>query len=312
MRILIAEDDPTSRRILETFLRKLGYEVVIARDGGEALQLLEAEDAPRLVLLDWMMPGVSGIEICQAIRQRATEPYTYVLLVTAKAQKADIVEGLEAGADDYITKPFDLQELRARLRTGCRILELQAQLMASRAAFYHQSTHDSLTGLLNHKEIIAAAERELVRARREGRSVGLILADLDHFKEINDRFGHPAGDVVLSEIAARLATNIRSYDYAGRYGGEEFLLVIPDCDSLEVMGQAERIRACVAAAPLETPWGKIAVTMSLGAVASEGLAEETAQTLIWKADQALYRAKKAGRNRVETAAEPSVLTQGAA
>lgn len=308
IKILVAEDDPTSRRILEVFLNKLGYEVTAVCNGKEALQVLQSEDAPTLAILDWMMPEVSGTEVCQAIRRDRRDLYTYILLLTARTQKANIIEGLEAGADDYIQKPFDLDELRVRLRTGCRLLQLHEQLIASREAYHQQASHDSLTGLWNHNEILSLAERELARSRREGTSVGLILADLDHFKKINDRFGHLAGDAVLCEVTQRLSAAVRPYDFIGRFGGEEFLLVITGCDAIDVCNHAERLRACIANEPVVTSAGPIAVSLSLGAVSTDAFSEETAESLLEMADQALYRSKAKGRNQVSIAPELETIS----
>jgi two-component system cell cycle response regulator len=201
MRILIAEDDPVSRRLLEAKLVNWGYEVVVTRDGNEAWQALQADDAPRLAILDWMMPGRDGVAVCREVRKGKGEPYTYLILLTAQAREEDLVTGMEAGADDYIAKPFKSSELKVRLRAGRRIIELQSELIAAREALRAQATHDPLTGLWNHEEILRILGLELVRAKREGRHVGVIMADLDHFKRVNDTYGHMGGDAVLRAAA---------------------------------------------------------------------------------------------------------------
>ncbi len=311
MRVLLAEDDSVLRRLLESLLGKWGYEVVAAQDGAEAWKLLQAQDAPRLALLDWMMPGMDGVEVCRAARRRVAQPYTYILLLTARDNKRDVVDGLESGADDYLSKPFHPQELEVRLRVGKRILELEDSLVAAREAMQFKATHDALTGLWNHAAILDILHRELVRARREHGSVGILLADLDHFKAINDTRGHLAGDDVLREVARRLTGAVRVYDAVGRYGGEEFLIVMPGCDPATTRDRAEHLRGAVGSQPAESSGGDIPITLSVGAVSSRdwGEAEADTDTLLRAADAALYRAKNAGRNRIEMAVsgEMSVL-----
>src|SRR5271163_4693783 len=199
-RILIAEDDPVSRRLLELFLVKWGFEVSIATTGTEALQMLERLDAPRLAILDWMMPGMEGVQVCQKLRESADRKYVYVLLLTARTQKEDLLQGLESGADDYLTKPFNAQELRARLHVGQRILNLQENLIIAKEELFFRATHDALTGISNRGVAMDALLREHSRQVREGGSFGIILADIDHFKYINDKHGHLCGDSVLKEV----------------------------------------------------------------------------------------------------------------
>lgn len=307
MKILVADDEPISRHLLERFLRKWQYEVLVACDGSEAWQALEREDAPRLVILDWVMPGMDGAEICRKVRQQTDRPYTYILLLTGKSKKQDLVEGLEAGADDYLPKPFDKEELRVRLRAGRRILELQEQLIAGREGQKFQATHDALTGLWNRAGILEILEKEVARARRQSSPLSIVLADLDHFKRINDTYGHLAGDAVLREAAQRMRASVRSYDSVGRYGGEEFLIALPGSSTVN---QAERIRASVGANPVDTPEAPITVTLSLGVAVWQEDGKATVDTLLRPADAALYRAKKAGRNRVELATAAEVLGEG--
>ena len=299
MKVLIAEDDAVSRHILEVFLDKLGYEVVVARDGAEALEMLQNPGAPRMAILDWMMPGKDGLEVCRQLRQRGPESYVYILLVTAKAQEQDIVEGLESGADDYLTKPYSIHGLKARLRAGLRIVELQAQLIEARDNFQFQATHDSLTGLWNRHGILERLDTELARAGRDKTSVGIVMADLDHFKKINDTYGHLAGDSVLREVASRMRSAIRAYDHVGRYGGEEFLVVLPGCAEEGALRQGERLRACFNESPIVTSEAPLQVTLSLG-VACAGLGQDK-RDLLLAADEALYRAKRNGRDRIELA-----------
>jgi two-component system, cell cycle response regulator len=306
-RILIAEDDPVSRRVLQTFLLKWGYEVIVAEDGNEALAILERQDFPRLAVLDWMMPGLEGTEVCERIRKEPNRAYVYVLLLTARTQKEDILKGLESGADDYLAKPFDAKELRARLHVGQRILSLQDHLIETREELLFRATHDSLTGLANRGVILESLHRESSRQLREGGSFGIVLADLDHFKYVNDQHGHLAGDAVLQEMARRMLSSVRPYDVVGRYGGEEFLIVVPSSDARGTMGLAERLRKSIEERPVVTEAGEIHLTTSLGVAVADPAIPLDARELLQLADDALYRAKARGRNRSElgTPADPT-------
>jgi len=301
VRILIADDDPAFRDLLKERLAKWGYDVVVAEDGNEAWQALQADDAPSLAVLDWMIPGMDGIEVCRRVRKEKEEPYTYIILLTSQQRDEDIVAGMEAGADDYITKPFKHSELRVRLRAGRRIIELQNELLAARENLREKASHDSLTGLWNHEEILGILDRELARAEREKQCISVIMADLDHFKMVNDTYGHLAGDAVLRLTAKRMLSLMRGYDFIGRYGGEEFLVILPECCKECSVAFAERLRACVSSGSMDTPEGMIPVTISIGVAASGGENGWAADSLVKAADVALYRAKENGRNRVEVA-----------
>jgi diguanylate cyclase (GGDEF)-like protein len=285
--------------LLEATLRKWGYEVMVACDGAEALELLQREDAPSLIILDWMMPGMTGVEVCRRIRQRDSEPYTYILLLTSKSQKEDLIEGMDAGADDYITKPFDQNELQVRLRAGTRLVDLQSQLLKAREDLREQATRDSLTRLWNRSSILNELGRELARLERECRPLGVVIVDLDHFKHVNDTKGHLAGDAVLREAARRMQNSIRQYDSIGRYGGEEFLILFPGCGEAESYAQADRLRKQLAQADMPVNDGALRITASFGVTAALPGDNCTQEALIRRADEALYVAKKCGRNRVE-------------
>lgn len=295
MRVLAAEDNPVFQSMLRSMLTKWGYEAVIAHSGTEAWRILEAEDAPRLAVLDWMMPGMDGVEICRRIRSSNREPYIYILLLTARTESQDLIDGMNAGADDYLTKPFNSHELRVRLHAGRRILDLQEELLKAREALRDQATHDGLTGLLNRTSILEKLDDELARAARARTPVSAIMVDLDRFKSINDTYGHLAGDTVLREAAHRMKSTARRYDSVGRYGGEEFLIVLPGCDAPDAAVQAERMRAAIGATPLLAPSPPVLVTASLGVACTSHCAPEA---LVREADFALYEAKAEGRNRV--------------
>lgn len=299
--VLLAEDDPVSRKVLEKFLDKWGYEVICASTGSEALAILERRDSPRLAVLDWMMPGLEGVQVCQKVREWTNRPYIYLILLTARAQREDVIKGLEMGADDYLTKPFDSQELRARLHVGQRILELQDALINARDELQFQATHDSLTGVANRGVIFDALRREASRQGREGSAYGIILLDLDHFKWVNDTHGHIAGDAVLKETARRMSNCVRAYDIVGRYGGEEFLVVLPACEAICMKKLAERLRLAIGSQVIATPQGDVSITASLGVAVSTLARPVNPDALLHEADQALYRAKSRGRNCFEVA-----------
>jgi diguanylate cyclase (GGDEF)-like protein len=311
VKVLIAEDDMVSRRLLEAMLTKWGYEVTVTCDGMEAWEVLQGVDSPPLAILDWMMPGLDGVEVCRKVRQRGQEPYIYLLLLTTKGRKENIIEGLDAGADDYLTKPFDPHELQVRLRTGMRIVKLQAEIIEAREALRVQATHDALTGVWNRRAILEMLGTELVRSSRDGLPVAVAMADLDHFKRINDTYGHVAGDAVLREAVNRMRTLLRPYDAIGRYGGEEFLVVLPGCTAQDAFGLAERLRVGISQEPMVIPGGTIEVTVSSGVATTDTLPPMDAMALIQAADTALYRAKAEGRNRVELATDTDLAAQTA-
>jgi two-component system cell cycle response regulator len=255
------------------------------------------------VLLDWVLPDFDGLDICRQIRRlKHDERYTYTVLVTGRKDKQDRVAAMEAGADDFLIKPFDAIDLKARLFAGKRILELQEQLLTAQESLRFAATHDSLTGVWNRAGILEFLTRELARARRERTTVGLALVDIDHFKIINDNIGHVAGDAVLRQLGRLLSRKVRDYDGAGRYGGEEFLLVIPGCDLQTMCCRAEDVRQAISNARFEAIGNK-RLTVSIGVISTLA-GPESAEELLLQADRALYKAKHNGRNRVEIGDPP--------
>jgi diguanylate cyclase (GGDEF)-like protein len=305
MRILVAEDDAVSRLLLEKTLERAGYEVIAVEDGACAREVLCGSDAPRLALLDWVMPGLDGPAVCRAVRGRAEQSYVYIVLLTSKESKEDVVAGLESGADDYLTKPFNPEELKARLRTGRRILDLEDKLVEARDAMHFRATHDSLTAIWNRGVILDLLGRELARSYREGGCTAVLLADLDHFKAVNDTYGHVTGDEVLRETARRLVGSVRSYDFVGRYGGEEFLVVLNNCDAGRALSRAEELRRAVSEKPFRTQSGDLRVTMSAGLLVSKDWGLLGVEQILNYADSALYAAKAAGRNCLRKASADS-------
>lgn len=301
MKILIAEDERVSLRVLKTVLGKWGYDVISVTNGNDAWEELQRDSAPKLAILDWMMPGIEGIELCRMLRQKElhSDEYTYVILLTAKGSKKNIITGMRYGADDYIIKPFDKSELHVRVRAGERIIQLQSELLSAKKELQKLSRTDSLTGILNRRAIIAQIEAEMSRASRERGPVSLALLDLDHFKNINDTYGHITGDAVLKECVARIDSITRSYDLIGRFGGEEFLVLLPGANENGAYVACEKIRNVIGNKAVQFNDTQVPVTISIGVATWD--CHEKADDLIARADKALYQAKDGGRNRVEVA-----------
>ncbi|MHC4562430.1 MAG: GGDEF domain-containing response regulator [Planctomycetota bacterium] len=310
MRVLIAEDDPISCRVLESTLRKWEFDPVAVADGQAAWEALQEEQGPRLAILDWEMPGLNGIDVCRRLRQHGGD-YVYVILLTARASREDMVVGLDHGADDYIVKPFDVGELKVRLRAARRILDLQTELISARESLHDRATHDDLTGLWNRRAVLDSFQRELDRSQRECRPISLIVADVDHFKRVNDDYGHHVGDIVLRAVAERMSHVMRPYDRVGRYGGEEFLMVVPGCETSFAGFVAERVRTAVADEPIIVDGLELPVTVSLGVTGKTHAGPADADRMIQAADEAMYEAKRAGRNCVRIARPAAVPAERA-
>jgi diguanylate cyclase (GGDEF)-like protein len=294
VRVVVADDSIIFLRLLQDMLDGLDVDLHVATNGTQAWEMIQASDTPTIAILDWVMPGLEGIDICRKVRERSSQYYVYSILMTAKTSTHEIIEGLQAGADDYIVKPVHIEELRARLLVAQRILRVHQELINTREVLREQATHDHLTRLLNRAGIMDRLEREMDRSGRTGEPLSVLIIDIDHFKQVNDIYGHLAGDQVLAQVAGRIKDSIRSYDAVGRYGGEEFLIVIPGCDEPLVFQVAEKIRQAVCHEPVDMLGKFSTVTVSVGAATRRS--EASAEALIGFADAALYRAKAAGRN----------------
>jgi diguanylate cyclase (GGDEF)-like protein len=299
-RVLLVDDDSVSRSVLAKQLAARGYEIVEADSGGSALRVLTQANAPRMAVVDWNMGTINGPELCRILRGRA--PYVYVVLTTAREGRRPLVEAMNSGADGYIQKPVDVDELEAWLVAGQRIVELQDGLLKAHAELERRATHDALTGVRNRGSLLEILGRELRRSLRTKSATGIVIFDVDHFKRVNDSYGHPVGDEVLVEFAARCARAVRDYDVIGRYGGEEFLLVLPGGSLPDAAAVGSRLLDGVARRPFKTSAGELTVTASAGA-ASTGQGYLDPDALIAAADAALYEAKRAGRARLHVAVE---------
>ena len=301
LKVLVAEDSPFSRKLIEQALFGQPYSLIFAATGREAVDLY-VRHRPSLVLMDWMMPDLNGLEICRRLRSISFDSYTHIIMLTAKKDKASVVEGLQAGADDYVTKPFNQDELLARVAVGFRTVELHRQIQAKNKTLEKLALTDAMTGLPNRRAIDEWATRELSSAARNGFPVWVIVADLDRFKHINDTFGHNAGDEVLKKFSDILKTNTRRSDLSGRLGGEEFLVVMTHATRDGVERVAERIRLEFEAAQFTFNGRYMMATSSFGIAGFEAEQPQPSfATLVSQADAALYQAKRAGRNRVEVA-----------
>ncbi len=311
MKILVAQAEMVARGMLESMLTRWGHQVILAETGTQALARLKEQGGPSLAILEKNLSGLDGLEICRELRSRTETSLVYVLCVKGEGGGKEMMEFLQAGADDFLSRPLDADEIMIRVRMAKRVLESQEDLKRAQEAIGYQTTHDPLTGLANRTEIIATVGREVSRMRREKFPLGLILAGIDGLKGINDTYGHAAGDAVLRETVRRIRSIVRPYDTIGRYTGEEFMVVVPGCDAKAVVAQADRLRAAVAQGGMDiSEWGKYAptsdgklqVTLSLGVVEAQKGTE--ASGLLREAEAALNRAKQTGKNRVESLPQP--------
>jgi two-component system cell cycle response regulator len=312
VQILVVDDSPVYRQLITSHLQDWGFPFTIAKGGSEAWAVLQRPDSPKLVLLDWVLPDIDGVELCRRIREASTgNSYSYIILLTGKDGKKDMLEAMQAGADDYLVKPFDQLELKARLLVGQRIVKLHEELVTARESMRYAATRDSLTGLLNRGETLDFLSRESERTRRSGKPLSLLLADVDRFKNVNDTLGHLYGDEALKEVARRFRSKLRVYDGVGRYGGEEFLMILADCDLMTALIRADDLRLCVASKPIVSARASSTITVSIGVGVSKDHSDGDIEALLNQADRGLYAAKQKGRNRVEHVDEvqPVVATK---
>jgi two-component system cell cycle response regulator len=310
MRLLLVDDNPVERRFLQTLLRHEGYVVETAGDGDEALAKILGGEF-HIMVTDWEMPGLDGGTLCRRVREANLPTYLYMVLLTSHGSEADVVAGLEAGADDYLRKPPNKPELLARLKAGARIVRLEQSLREAREKVHRLSLTDALCGTFNRRYLDEQLGKEVERARRYQRPLSIVLADLDLFKLVNDKRGHQTGDEVLKYFAALLLASIRTNDWVARYGGEEFVVVLPETDLAGAGAVAEKIRAECARATVPTSTGDLCITASFG-VASLGPSSEppiaVSESLLRQVDAALYTSKRHGRNRVTLAKDGHALS----
>jgi two-component system, cell cycle response regulator len=297
-RLLIVDDSPVYRKLLRQQIIALdSCTLLVARSGQEAIEIFEKE-RPSLVITDWLMPDLTGIELCHKIRAAGSE-YTYIIILTSNATKKDIMHGFSAGADDYLTKPFDEDELLARIRVGMRLVDLQRQIETKNRLLEELALTDPLTGLPNRRAVAAWSDRQLEAAARHGFSFWVVLMDLDHFKNVNDTYGHETGDMVLRKFGEILKANTRASEISGRIGGEEFLQIITFADQEGIRTVTERIRKQIAEETFCFEGTTFSVTASFGASGFSSSKAPEFGALVGLADAALYRAKHLGRNRIE-------------
>jgi two-component system, cell cycle response regulator len=303
VKILIAMQDENQRRCLAEIMQAHGYGTQFCADGLTAWHALQSDDAPRIAILDWLLPHMDGSEICTRLRSGSDHRYTYCILLSTTRSIESANRLIEAGADDAMTYPFDPNELLCRVRSARRILELQDQLLAARAALRFETTHDGGTGLLNRLGIGHHLHREFERSIRFGNTLGILLIDLDHFRLINESFGYHAGDVVLREAASRIRNTVRSYDVIGRYGADEFLVLSPESSPVSLIAQAERILKIISTTPVAFEEQEIIITASIGVATSD---DRTENELVHAADGALKLSKQKARNSIEFAHKAGV------
>lgn len=297
LQVLAVDDSAIYRRLVEHALASEAYTLLLAKSGREALDLY-AKHSPSIVITDWMMPDFSGLELCERIRGDRQRGYTYIILLTSMTEKGSIVKGLAAGADDYLTKPFDPGELLARIGVGRRIIALHQQIEAKNRELEETARTDPLTGLPNRRAIEEWATKQIKGAARHGFPVWVVIADLDFFKKINDTYGHEAGDTVLRTFGQVMKDNSRSSDVCGRLGGEEFAYILTHVTREDIAATIERLRGYFEEQEFTFGGEKVKVTASFGVAGFEGQEELDFASLAREADKALYAAKRAGRNQV--------------
>lgn len=296
MKVLVADDSGLYREALKRMLEKWGYEAVLAANGYQAKEILASDDPPRIAILDVFMPGLGGFDLCEFVRG-SKQPYVYTVLLSVADSPSDVLTGFEHGADDYLCKPVSEAELVARLRVGERIIQSHHELLQAHEALRFEASHDSLLRIWNRAAILDLLATEVSRSGRQQTPLCLFFVDLDHFKYLNDTFGHLAGDAVLRQAAEKLSSAVREYDHVGRFGGDEFLVVLPDCSPEAARAVAERVRLGISGDPLVLGNQAVAITVSIGV--SQWCSGQDVNDLLYLADTALYRAKERGRNRVE-------------
>ncbi len=290
MKVIVAEDDPVTLMLIKDKLTKWGYQVIEAENGRQVLELLEEHPDVQLFLFDWQMPELDGISLCVALKNKKSIAASYIIILTSKKTTENLVLALESGADDFISKPFAPDELKVRLKAGSRVINTENQLL-------HQATHDPLTNVLNHRAIIDELAKLWALADRKKSSLALLMLDLDHFKKVNDSYGHQAGDFALKTFCQLVKTELRPYDYFGRYGGEEFTICLPSADADQAMSVAERIRSRLESRPMEYDGLCFPITVSIG-IALHSENQKSPKELLMSADKAAYEAKSKGRNQV--------------
>ncbi len=299
MKILIAEDDRTSRALLGGLLKKWGYEVIAVSDGRQAWDELVKPEAPRIAIIDWEMPELTGIEVIERFRKREESAYAYIILLTGRDDRENIIEGISKGADDYVIKPFDPEELSVRIRTGKRIVDLEAQLLETNRQLEEIARTDPLTGLANRRALVQELRSRFQSAVEFEMPTAFIMADIDHFKRVNDEYGHDAGDEVLKGVAERLKEAYRRGDIVSRFGGEEFLIIAPDANPEFIFTISERARQMIEEKAFEVSEGiSLSVTCSFGVSFAHLKNIALVDEYIKQADNALYESKRGGRNKV--------------
>lgn len=306
LKILIVEDEPTARDSLRILLEKSRYDVIATSDRIEALEYLNRDDEPaQLIVANWMMPGTDGIELCKSIREDQTLPYCFIILLSIRTNSEDIVRGLDAGADDYLMKPYNPDVLRSRILAGTRILRLQRELESANQRLRIMASTDGLTSLLNRNAIMGVLNDEVARAQRDGTTMAVVMSDIDHFKKVNDVHGHITGDHVLTEYSGRITAGLRTYDSVGRYGGEEFLIIMPNIPAEGAKDVVERLRYNVESTQFHADSQKLTITSSFGIAWGHPKDFGNQNDFIRTADNMMYQAKNQGRNCVRFSGLPA-------